>query len=744
MNNIKKGIDKKYISFNEDMSRITYIQQGKSYSYKDPEEQVRADIFLSLIFDYGYPCKRMQLEFIVPRRTPSDLADIVIFSDDALKTPYIVVECKRKNISEAEFIQAIEQGFGNANSLSANFLMVTSSFKTTCFNVKDFPAMERSKNIIPRIPRLGQIKSSKASFYKGGIDENGDIAFDIKTVEQKDLTDLFVSAHKALWAGGKRNPSEAFDELDKVIFCKIWDERAIRKNGEPYDFQSFSNEDPIELLNRIKAIYEKGKTYDPEVFKEPIRLSPSELQTIVGYLQAINLHETDLDSKGRAFETFMGSFFRGEFGQYFTPREVVNFIVKTLPITNESYVLDTSCGSGGFLLYALDKVRKQADRMVKEGYFTEKSKQYRDYWHTFAEKYLYGIEISESIARTAKMNMIIHDDGHTNVVSCDGLSPADYRYAKHGESKDEMEAREIYNKTTIQSITGNKGFKYNHFNFIITNPPFGSQIKLSENAYLKNYKLGNKEDNWISRLMTSRNASSPKANQSTEVLFLEQCHRYLQEGGYVAIVIPDGILTNSSMQPVRDWIEESFRIVSVVSLPQFAFMANGAGVKSSILFLRKYTKAQTEAVINAKSDIQDNLWHEGYYNSAIKELVSERNLKLKRMEGLNNYTSVKVNDLDRMALKEFEKTVEYKDWKSSITAEYGEQIEQIKENLEFDFREKFSKSNVNYPIFMAIAENIGYDATARKIKGETDLDTIAVELSEFINSIENGKDSFFV
>ena len=132
--------------------------------------------------------------------------------------------------------------------------------------------------------------------------------------------------------------------------------------------------------------------------------------------------------------------------------------------TNESVVLDTSCGSGGFLLYALNKVRELANRDIpdyKED--ADERERHFKYWHDFAEKNLYGIEINEQISRAAKMNMIIHDDGHTNVITSDGLlSPEE-----------------------IQKNTENKGFKYNHFDFIITNPPFGSIIRQTEKAYLK-------------------------------------------------------------------------------------------------------------------------------------------------------------------------------------------------------------------------------------------------------------------
>ena len=240
--------------------------------------------------------------------------------------------------------------------------------------------------------------------------------------------------------------------------------------------KSIQEEENKRLFDRIKELYEEGRKKDPEVFRDNIRLTPEKIRTVVEYLQDINIGETDLDAKGRAFETFMNSFFRGNFGQYFTPREIVKFIVDVLPITNESIVLDTSCGSGGFLLYALNKVREQANEWYPN-YKTD-VKQYPKHfkhWHDFAEKNLYGIEINEQISRAAKMNMIIHDDGHTNVITSDGLlSPEE-----------------------IQKNTENKGFKYNHFDFIITNPPFGSIIRQTEKAYLKEYKLGKKEEDWL-------------------------------------------------------------------------------------------------------------------------------------------------------------------------------------------------------------------------------------------------------
>jgi len=711
---IQLGIENGLISFNEDRSRIVYYTkpQTKSYKYSDPEEKVRAIVFLQLIFNYGYPINRIQLEVQVPRRTPNDWADIVVFNDDECKSPFIVVECKHKDVSEQEFIQAIEQGFGNANSLKAHYLVVTSIIKKLYYNVADFKPMERIANRIPDIPHFGEEDIAFAKYYKGGVDEDGNVREDLKVISEDELTKIFGKAHQALWAGGKRDPAEAFDELDKIIFCKIRDERALRKKGTPYDMQLFRGEKPSKLLERVKAIYKEGEKKEPEVFSSPIKLDENEITTIVEFLQEVNLHETDLDSKGRAFESFIGTNFRGEFGQYFTPREIVKFIVDVLPITHEDRVLDTSCGSGGFLLYALDKIRKQADLMAEEGYFEKDSKEHYNYWHDFAQNNLCGIEISDKISRTAKMNMIIHDDGHTNVINCDGLLDIENKKHEDSETEEQRIAIDIFNKNTIESKTPKKNFKPNSFKYIITNPPFGSSIKATEHAYMKNYRMSIKQTDWLDSLITEKRSSSVRANQNTEVLFIEQCWKFLEPHGILAIVIPDSILTNSSMQYVRTEIEEKFRIIAVISLPQFAFSANDANVKSSILFLRKNTTGETDEIINAKVRIQNMVWEQPTAKYEIKKLQKECEMKIRLLPR---------NDA-------------YKDCKAKINAEYKIRIEKVKETILDAYTNQCQFILPDYPIFMAIADNIGYDA-AGKATNKNDLDDIAKELKRFIVSL---------
>ena len=713
------GIEKGLISFNDDMSRITYVFQKKERNYNNPEEKVQAETFLRLIIDYNYPVNRIKQFVSVTMGREVKEADIIVYKDDMCLEPYILVECKKQEVSEAEFQQAINQAFGYAYATAGElkYVWVTSSIKSEFFEVDQ---SSNTRNQLPDIPQFG---AKGVATYKYVYDaqylpiESGKQRFfDLSIIDQSELTRRFKQAHEALWSGGQLNPSEAFDELDKLIFCKIWDERKPRRMGDPYDFQIITVPKEIEesedkrrhiendnLYKRVMALYEEGRKKDKEVFRDNIRLTPEKIRTVVSYLESVNLGETDLDSKGRAFETFMGSFFRGNFGQYFTPREIVKFIVDVLPIEHDSKVLDTSCGSGGFLLYALNKVRDKATELYPN--YSKDVRQYdrwHKYWHDFAEKNLFGIEISEQISRAAKMNMIIHDDGHTNVITSDGL---------------------VSDETIIEK-TNNLGFKYGTFDFIITNPPFGSTVRQSEQAYLKTYQLGKKEEDWLA---VAALPPTTRDGQSTEVLFIEQDHKFLKEGGYLAIVLPDGILTNSSMQYVRTQIEDWFRIVAVVSMPQTAFMANGAGVKSSVLFLRKWTKKETDQLVNTKKSIESRLLNDNCYLA--QRQTWDREIKLKQKE-----KAEEIKGKQRISATDAKKTEEYKSWNVDLLAEYASKVDELKNRLTEEYQLARQRELVDYPIFMAIAENIGYDATGKKT-AVNELDVIGEELKKFISTL---------
>ncbi|RZK10099.1 MAG: hypothetical protein EOO46_11795 [Flavobacterium sp.] len=543
--NISNGEKSGIISFNEDKSRITYhCNRDYSANFKNPEEKVRASYFSELVLTYQYPKNRIDIEIVVPRRTPEDRADIVVYSDDECKDPYLIVECKKEGVTDAEFKQAIEQAFGNANSLRAKYAAVIAGNTKTAFDVSGFKPNEREKNVIADIP----IRYGKAPLYKY---IKGDKIKDLKVVSREDLISALEKCHDTVWQGGKLAPTTAFDEVSKLLFCKMKDEKDGTRRNEPYRFQIGTHETAYEVAKRIDEIYQEAKKQDEEVFKEDIRLEPKVIYSVVEHLQGLALNKTDLDTKGVAFEKFMVDYFKGKMGQFFTPRPIIDFAVKLLAPKHTDLVIDPSCGSGGFLLASLDVVRHKAiaDYGAEEGH---------DIWHTFAKKNLYGIEINDQIARICKMNMIIHDDGHTNIISADSLD-----FFKN------------IKKT-------HKGFKENHFDLLLANPPFGAIVKKveKEEKYLDQYKLG--ED---------------RQNQKTEILFIERCIDFLKEGtGRMGLVLPDGILTNSSLSYVRELLLERCQILAIVSLPQFAFTHFGAGVKSSLVFARK--KLPNEATLD--------------------------------------------------------------------------------------------------------------------------------------------------
>ena len=547
--------------------RIYYVAAEHSGRYSNPEEKVVAELWAELIYRYEYPPKRILFEVKVPGRIPNQIADLVVYEDDDHKSPYFVFECKRADLSDAAFDQAIEQACGYRASLGANYCGAVAGLTRRLLRFDNFPPGERDRNHLTDIPaRYGRPPLWRFLKNTSGRD--------LTTVSRVELRDAIRKCHQTLWEGGKRSPIAAFGEFCKLVFIKHRDEKDLdRQDGEHYNFQRRDGETVAELASRINRLYEDEKRKEPDVFTESINIDPPILAQCVGHLEGISLDSTELDTKGVAFEAFMGGFFKGDFGQYFTPRELIAFAVEMLEPNRNDLVLDPACGSGGFLLHALDYVRREADQRQTPG-----TVEHFQYWHDFAQNKLVGIEINDELARVAKMNMIVHDDGHTNIVGHDALDFMDNLVGKHA------------------------GLALEKFDLVLTNPPFGSTIRRVEkgDGYLEQFDL---------RHYVGKNYPSARtpASIKTEILFLERVHSFLKPGtGRAAIVLPDGILTNSSLQGVRDWLLDHFQLLAVVSLPQFAFSQYDAGVKASIVFLRRLADGESvsddKAVFMALAD----------------------------------------------------------------------------------------------------------------------------------------------
>lgn len=559
--------------------KIRYVAVNVAEKWSDPEEKVRAAYYVELIYRYGYKPECIGVEVTVPDRMPVDRADLVVFRDRERTKPFGVIECKRDAVSDTEFKQAVEQAFGNghAHKFRAEYIGVIAGQTRAFYDCSDkFGVLEREANIVADLP-IQYGKPEEFKYYKNAFPKP-----DIGAVSRDDLIKTIRKCHQTLWGGGRLSPPMAFGELTKLIFLKTRDEKKPRKKGEPYEFQIKTNEMPLRLAARIKAMYAIERQNEPDVFNDDIKIDDITLRNVVLHLEGVNLTATDLDTKGVAFEQFMDGFFKGDFGQYFTPRNIIAFAIQMLDIKADDTVMDPACGSGGFLLHALDHVRKLATE-----YYDEDSKDHFDYWHSFAEKRLFGIEINEEIARVAKMNMIVHDDGHTNVIGNDALEPL-VAIAK----KNPVFAAIV----GIDAETGQRDEKKG-FSKIPTNPPFGAVIKDELHSYLSSYELsryvakgGGKDDDLEDEsadFKAGKKSAKQRASVKTEIIYCERVWQLLRPAGQAAVVLPDGLLTNASLQGVRDWILERFKVLAVVSLPQFAFAHFGAGVKSSVVFLEK-------------------------------------------------------------------------------------------------------------------------------------------------------------
>ncbi|WDL72304.1 N-6 DNA methylase [Helicobacter winghamensis] len=681
---IEKALKQGYLSFEGD-SIIYHTKNPSKQNYTNPEEKVRAEVFARLIIEKEYPLSHIAIEVRVTRGSnkSNTRADIVVYKNAKHQKAFIAIELKKS--SQKDLREAKEQVLSYANFLGVDYAQVTNGKEKITLYFK-----EDSNDLIDDIPPYG----GNAPLWKYLRDSKNN---NIAKITTDELKALLQKIHNYLWNGGKRNPAEAFSEFSKIIFTKIMDEKIAEYDADyklkHYEFQKNRDEDKFALEKRIKGLYQKYKEKDSNVFDNALILDADEIKFLVENLEGISLSETDLDIKGKVFQKFFADFFKGTAGQYFTPLNIVRFMVECFDIRQDDLVLDPSCGSGGFLLQTLQYMQEKSKKL--DGEYNQKR-----FWHSFAEKNLYGIEISGGISQTAKMNMIIHDDGHTNVITADGL--------------DSFE----------NFIKKNNKFQKNTFNFIFTNPPFGSSIPASK-PYFEDFSFAKSEVHFIDKIIDKKSPKDLSA-QKSEILFLERYFEFLKEGGIVACVLPDGILTNSSLQNVRDYLLERFYLLASFSLPQHTFSNYGAGVKSSILVLKKKDKKAIKAFLDKKEVIQNAITQKHKdeilsLRDELKALIAPLQKELKALE--------KMQDKD---LKTQEKIATLKEKIANHRETYRYKEELVRDKICTEVSEKL-KQLESYEVFMAIIENIGFDATGKELceYEESELHTIALSFREF-------------
>lgn len=401
---VQQCVERGFIAIEKD--RITYnLHQKKTYDWADPEEWVRCNSVCELIIKKHYPANRIKVEVPVPRRTPNDFADIVVYRDDKCREPYTIVECKAEGQSSTARNQGIEQLFGNANSLRCPLGIYDEGLASIFFDIGNHPPTERTANrrgdryTLPE--QYGE--TPEYAFFAGTPN-------DIQPANRGVLENKIKRAHSIIWAGGKRDPLTAFDEWSKLLFAKVNDERRT-PTKEARAFQVGSRETTAAVANRIHNRFADACAQDPSVFKPGARINlpDRKIAEVVKVLQDISFMMTDVDTIGAAFESFFGSVFRGELGQYFTMRQLARFTVAAADVTEADYCLDPTAGSGGFLLELLLQVWHSIDAAYAGQADIDRAKL------DFALHKVFGIEIHEVLARICKINLVLHHDGHTNV-----------------------------------------------------------------------------------------------------------------------------------------------------------------------------------------------------------------------------------------------------------------------------------------------------------------------------------------
>jgi len=510
-----------------------------------PEEKVKQEKIIPYLREVlGY--KLMDFEVPVKFGRMTKFADIVIsIIEDHRKVPYIVVECKAPGeIKSDDWLQAESY----AQRLSASYFIVTDGTKTGWLWFKTGERQGESK----------QIKSDLIPHAE--LQKEGEAL--VKFEDLSSLSRVIQQSHDIIRNEEGRDPAESFDEMSKLLFAKMKDERDVknkRKREREFRIKTDKRGKVIDTVgsvaDRVRKLFEDAKKDFPKIYAEvesktarklvSINLKDNTIYQIVGIVEPYTLLETGadkhgIDIKGAMFEIFLKGTFRGPLGQFFTPREIIDFMIGVVDPKDNETVLDPGCGSGGFLIGAMRKVWSDLHEKYIQGKIDDLEEQKKSY----AESKLFGMDINERLAWVAKMNMVFHGDGHGGIVHSNAL--------------------------TI--TTRNKALVAQKYDVILTNPPFGSKIndpKILSDARFKE----------ISR------------TKLTEVLFLALCINLLRPYGRLGIVLPDGILTNSSLKFVRDYIKKEAIIKAVVSLPQETFMPYGSGVKASLLFLEKKNPA---------------------------------------------------------------------------------------------------------------------------------------------------------
>lgn len=546
-----------------------------------PEEVVRQLYLMVLNETYGYPYERMEIEYSVSFGREKKRADIVIFSKQDSRAVYIMVELKKPKLKDGK-----EQLKSYCNATGASIGIWSNGDSISFYNRRD-PNYFKD---IPNIPNDSQ-KLTDILTERWTIDNL--VKKDKLVNEKKSLKDLILEMEDEVLANAG---VDVFEELFQLIFTKLYDELESTRNNTRYlEFRNYG-ETENELKTKLQKLFDKAKQTWEGVFTDSakITLTPSHLAICVSSLESIKLFNSNLDVVDEAFEYLINKSSKGEKGQYFTPRYVIDMCVKMLDPKAEESIIDTAAGSCGFPVHSIFHVwekQLKARGLSKSHLFTaeEKFPEQKDY----VNNKVFAIDFDEKAVRVSRTLNLIAGDGQTNVMHLNTLD-----WERWDSYYNDSEWMDIYGTgwrnlrkllkypqseiKTIEEERNGKTYvieknKYNtqdlNFDVLMANPPFAGDIK--DSRILSNYELGKKPN------------GKYQTKVGRDILFIERNLDFLKPGGRMAVVLPQGRFNNSSDKNIRDYIADRCRILAVVGLHGNVFKPH-TGTKTSVLLVQKW------------------------------------------------------------------------------------------------------------------------------------------------------------
>ena len=585
-----------------------------------PEEAVRQLYLMVLMDDLGYPATRIELEYGVVFGREKKRADICVFDKDKTTTPYILVELKKPKLKDGK-----EQLKSYCNATGAPMGVWSNGEQISFYHRKDPNYFEDIPAIPSALEKLSDILSERWT-----IDDL--VKKDKLANEKKSLKDLILEMEDEVLANAG---VDVFEELFKLIFTKLFDEMEGGRDKKRHLIFKNYGDTESELKAKIQDLFDKARSKWEGVFPEgsKIDLTPSHLAVCVSSLEGVKLFNSNLDVVDEAFEYLINKSSKGEKGQYFTPRYVIDMCVKMLNPQEHETLIDTAAGSCGFPVHGIFHVWEQImkdEGLSKSHLFTTEKKPAR--CETYVQEKVFAIDFDEKAVRVGRTLNLIAGDGQTNVLHLNTLD-----YERWDEKTKDEAWTDVYGegwkKLRKLRLAKDQNRDFG-FDVLMANPPFAGDIK--ETRILAKYELASSatlekianvvEGNPSIVQATSSNQNFPEflrvkpetiykmgdgtfrkvkrkeqSNVGRDILFIERNLSFLKPGGRMAVVLPQGRFNNSSDKDIREYLADKCRLLAVVGLHGNVFKPH-TGTKTSVLFVQKWNDDPKAGVLCPRVD----------------------------------------------------------------------------------------------------------------------------------------------